>query len=392
MTGYRWWRQMSDGPVGEWVFLGTVALVTLGGSYLSGRHSIDPTGPLGWALLVAALLALAFRRRYPRIALLVTLGAAAAYYMLGNPPGVEPLPFVVALYHAVTAGRRISAIVAATACVLVIQGAELLSDAPLETDDLFPVVGWLVAIIVFGEFSRSRRAYLRAVEARAVEAERTAEAEARRRVAEERLRIARELHDSVGHHITVMRIHASAAIMRRATHPDLAYEALGTISTVSQEALRDLRGTLAVLRDPGDDGARQPAPTLAALPDLARRTQAAGPVVRTTVDGPVRPLPSGIEVAAYRIVQEALTNVTRHADAERVDVRLRYEPDQLVVQIDDDGRASTVRPAPPAASSGGTGLVGMRERAAAVGGDLLAGPRPEGGFRVRALFPVKEVG
>jgi signal transduction histidine kinase len=384
-TWYRRWRGRIGGRTGEIALLAIVALVTGVGGYLVARP-FELTEMLrgGWALLGAAVAALAWRRRYPLVVLGITLLAAATYYTLGFPAGPEPLPFVVALYSVASMGRRGITISVAAGALLVVELTEVVKSSTLETSDMLPVVAWLIVVIVLGEFSRSRRDYLLEVEERALAAERTREAEACRRVAEERLRIARELHDSLGHHLTVVIMHAGGALLHSGTDPEPAYAALATIKSAGQEALRELRGTLQVLREFDADPAEarlRPRPTLEQLDDLVRRTEAAGPAVTTQVLGERRSLPANVELTAFRIVQEALTNVSRHAAADTVRVSLRYERDHLVVQIDDDGHGPTTP------DGGGTGLIGMRQRAAAIGGQLVAGPRDGGGFHVYARLP-----
>lgn len=203
------------------------------------------------------------------------------------------------------------------------------------------------------------------------------------------MRIARELHDVLAHNISMINVQAGVAGHLIDRQPEQAREALVTIKEASREALRELRGTLGLLRGVDDEAPRAPAPGLARLGELIERHHSAGLAVRVVTTGEVRPLAPGADLAAYRIVQESLTNVVRHASADTATVTMAYGPRDVVITVDDDGIS------PPAASGpAGNGLTGMRERATAAGGDLSAGPRPDGvrGFRVRASLPIEEAG
>ena len=243
----------------------------------------------------------------------------------------------------------------------------------------FYATGWLISTGLGLAAARMWRLHLREVEQRAEEAERTRDEAARRKAVEERLRIARELHDSLTHNISVIQVQASVAIhLARKRNEDVP-PALAAIQEASADAARELRATLSVLRreDGGDDSG------LDQLPALVERTRAAGLPITVTVTGTTRPLPPQVGQAAYRIVQEALTNVSRHAGQARAEVHLRYEPGTLTVQVDDNGKGINTSP-----SASGLGLIGMRERACSLGGRLDAGPQPAGGFRVRAELPL----
>ena len=238
--------------------------------------------------------------------------------------------------------------------------------------------GWFISagvmVVTFGMW----QLHLREVEQRAEEAERTKDEAARRRAVEERLRIARELHDSLTHSISVIQIQAGVAVHLARKRGEEVPPALLAIEEAGADAARELRETLGVLRTPDDcDGSG-----LGHLDGLVARARAAGLPVTVTVTGPQRPLPAEVDQAAYRIVQEALTNVGRHAGGARACVQLRYAPDALTVQVDDDGAGAGSRAPGP-----GLGLIGMRERVSALGGRLHAGPRDGGGFRVRAEIP-----
>jgi signal transduction histidine kinase len=222
--------------------------------------------------------------------------------------------------------------------------------------------------------------HVREVEQRAEEAERTRDEAASRKAMEERLRIARELHDSLTHSISVIQVQAGVAEHLARKRGEEVPPALMAIQEAGADASRELRATLSVLRSvQNGDGSG-----LGQLDSLVARARAAGLPVTVTITGAERPLPPDVDQAAYRIVQEALTNVSRHAGQACASVRLQYSPDALTVQVDDDGKADRSRPTGP-----GLGLIGMRERVSALGGHLHAGPGEGGGFRVRAKLPVR---
>jgi signal transduction histidine kinase len=245
----------------------------------------------------------------------------------------------------------------------------------------FYATGWLVSAAITAVAFRQWQANLREVEKRAEEAERTREEVARRRAVEERLRIARDLHDSLTHSISVIRLQAGVAVHLARKHGQEVPEALLAIHAASLDAISELRSTLDTLRrDDEPDGHG-----LDRLTSLVERAEAAGVPTRLHVRGTARTVPPEVDRTAYRIVQEGLTNVGRHAGSARADVRLTYGADCLTVEVEDDGRKLARAPVP------GLGLVGMRERVTALGGSLHTGPRPDGGFAVRADLPTGEV-
>jgi signal transduction histidine kinase len=239
------------------------------------------------------------------------------------------------------------------------------------------LAAWLLVLLVVCEPVRGRRE-------RMVEIRRQREQQARRRADEERLRIARELHDVLAHSISLINVQSGVALHLLDEHPEQARTALSAINEASSEALREVRSVLGVLRGDGEHPPRGPTAGLASLDELVSRTRTAGVAVSLEVEGERRPLPTSVDLAAFRIVQESLTNVVRHSRAETVTVHLGYEPTALTVQIDDDGNG----PGTHADGDGGSGIPGMRERATAIGGDLHAGVGPAGGFRVRATLPI----
>ena len=339
-----------------------------------------------YLLLVAASLVLVLRRRAP-VAVLVVVLACVLGYQLRDYPEVAAVPVLVAVYTAVRDGHR-ALTVAVTGSAVVVG---MLTADPAAGETMRDVMerrlplGWIVAAGVTAEVSRQREAAVRAAEERAAEAERTREETARRRAGDERLRIARELHDSLTHSISVIKVQAGVAVHLARKRGEEVPEALLAIQEASRDATRELRATLDVLRtgtaDAGGDD--PPASGLDRLDELVERARAAGIPATVCVSGDERSLPAEVDRAAYRIVQEALTNVGRHAGRPAtVSVRLDYRPDALAVQVDDDGLATTTTAQVP-----GTGLIGMRERVTTLGGRLRAEPRPEGGFTVRAELP-----
>jgi signal transduction histidine kinase len=242
--------------------------------------------------------------------------------------------------------------------------------------------GWVISAGVMIVASRIWQLHLREVEQRAEEAERTRDEAARRQAMEERLRIARELHDSLTHSISVISVQAGVAVHLARKRGEEVPPALLAIQEAGADAARELRTTLGVLRSEEDGDCTG----LGQLHALVARAQAAGLPVTVTVTGAQRALPPEVDQAAYRIVQEALTNVSRHAGPACASVRLYYSPDGLSIQVDDDGTGTGTGSWPP---SHGLGLIGMRERVTALGGRLHAGPRDGGGFQVRAEFPAR---
>jgi signal transduction histidine kinase len=252
----------------------------------------------------------------------------------------------------------------------------------------FQMAGWLISAGVTLVAFRMWHLHLRDAEQRAEDAERTRDETAQRRAAEERLRIARELHDSLTHSISVIQVQAGVAVHLAGKRGEEAPPALKAIQEAATDAARELRSTLGVLRTPQDcDGSG-----LAQMDKLVARARAAGQPVTVTVEGTAQPLPPDVDQAAYRIVQEALTNVSRHAGQACASVHLHYTPDTLSVQVDDDGAASrngSGNGSGPRPGGPGLGLIGMRERVTALGGRLHAGHRDGGGFQVRAELPAR---
>jgi signal transduction histidine kinase len=356
--------------VGALVFAGTVF-------HAHGLHVADIKA---YAMIVLGAAALAAQRRFPVTAVNVAAISTALYYIGPFPDGPEMITFAVASFLAVARGQRLAAYTATAAGLAVFAWAEFLV-GPASVGRFLSVLAWVLVVLFAGEVSRYHRAYLGESKRRADEAERTREEEFRRRATEERLRIARELHDVLAHKISLINVQAGAALHRR--QPDQAYAALGAIKDASKETLRELRATLGVLRQVDEAQPLSPAPSLDHLDTLITQTNDAGLPVRLTVSGDRADLPAPVDLAAYRIVQEALTNAVRHAGPATATVLVRYNPDHVIVEVGDDGAA--------AEASDGNGIRGMRERAATLGGTLAAGPRPGGGFLVRASLPLRPV-
>jgi signal transduction histidine kinase len=331
--------------------------------------------PLDWVLLVGGPVALVARRRHPVAVLWVTFAE-----MMLSTSGFAHFSFVVAFFVAASAGKRHPAWLA-----LALAFAWDIWLAPLAYGYRFPslndallLAGWLLAVAIAAEATRIRAERMAATRA-------SRQTEQRRRQSEERLRVARDLHDVIGHNISLINVQASMGLDLMDSQPEQARAALSAIKSASKEALDELRTMLTTLRRDDDVAPRSPAPGLDRLPELVEFIRAAGLSAEVEVTGTARPLPAAVQLAAYRIIQESLTNVARHAGRVRVTVRVTYGDASVHVEIDDDGTAPS---AGPAAIGTGSGINGMRERATALGGDLSAGFRPGGGFRVSARLPV----
>jgi len=353
-------------------------------------------GHLGAVLLVASGLVLVVRRRWPVPVLLVTGAASAVYYTLDFPDGPGGLALMVALYTVTAYGDGRRSLAVAGAGIAVLATAWLAAAQGIEPAS---AIGWVFFRIgisgmsaVLGESVRSRRVIAAEAVERAEAAERTREEEARARVDAERLRIAREVHDTVAHAIAVINVQAGVTAHLLDKRPERVRETLEAIKLASSAALQEMRTILGVLRDP-DDG-RVPHPGLGQIGDLTARAREAGLDVRLDANAPSHPLPSAVDSTAFRIVQESITNVIRHVGPTRVTISLEYGVDELEVQVVDEGRREALRGS--AASGGarepGRGILGMRERCRLLGGDCTARPRTGGGFEVTARLPLVPVG
>jgi signal transduction histidine kinase len=347
-----------------------------------------------YALVVVGGLSLIVRRRWPLAVLMVTVATTVAYAAAGYVPGAALDAVYVALFTVGTQVTRPVAIAAGAVSMIalfVASGAGGRFGWLGGTNTVMLALG--IAAVAIGMAVAGRRQVFATMVERAERAERDREEEARRRVDAERLRIARELHDVVAHSMSMINVQAGVAAHVMSTQPEQAVEALAAIKVASREGLRELRAILNVLRQVDEEEGRVPAPTLGQLDALADATTQAGLPTTVTVSGRTDTLAPTVELAAYRIVQESLTNVLRHAGPEaRATVRVVVGRRKLLVAVDDDGRGLPVGAAREGAGTG-AGIAGMRERVAAFGGRVAVGPGRHGvGWRVRAVLALPERG
>jgi len=361
----------------------------------------DPRSSAEAALTAVALAVVPLRGRLPVLALALTTAGAAGVVLTRGPETFAVFAPLLALYTVAVRSDRRSTLLAWVATVAVLAPAGALGSLPSERwEDTFSVLPWTALVAALGNGLRSRRAYLLAVEERAVRAERNREEEALRRVAQERVRIARELHDVVAHHIAVVSVQAGAAQHLLATDPAAAASALGHVRRSAADVLTELGDILSVLREPGEvDGGRAPAPGLGRLDALLESFGAAGLSVDWALHGQPRELPATVDLVAYRVLEEGLTNALKHGTGS-AHLDVEYSPSSLRLRVVNatavpvaagqhahPGPASTTGRAPGT----GHGLLGMRERAAAVGGTVSAGPGQGDSFCVQADLPCKEL-
>jgi signal transduction histidine kinase len=365
-----WWRDLAL-PVG----IAVVAI--LGTALIGGEHHHASPNALIWLAVTIGPAALVLRRRHP----VAALWTAFAATLLTASPGFAFLSLVVAFFAAAGNGHRKTAwIVIAVGYIAAVWLVPLAWDQPVTSvDAALLLAAWLTTLVVASEALRMRRE--RTIQARAAR-----KLDGQRRASEERLKMARELHDVIGHTISLINVQAGAALDLIDTRPEQARIALAAIKQVSKEALDELRMMLTALRDGDEKAPRAPTPGLERLSDLVSLTAAAGVQVTTDVVGQPRVIPAAVDLAAYRIAQEALTNVVRHAGPTTVTVRVAYGKRDLRIDVADDGRHTG--PECKGSVGTGSGLPGMRERIAALGGHLDAGPSAGGGFRVHAVLPL----
>jgi signal transduction histidine kinase len=368
-------RSRFTAGVMDWaIAVGVAAALLIAG--LSGGQSATDRGLIGLALLVASGLVLAARRQAPIAVLAVTGVCAVGYQAAGLE--VPAVAFIFSVYAAMRAGHRVITIGAAVAMLAALPLAVLALSQDMSVGAALArsrgalEIAWLIAAGAAGEA-------LRQAERRADEAERTREETGRRRANEERLHIARELHDSLTHQISVIKVQAAVAVHLARKRGEQVPEALLAIEQAGREAARELRATLEALRDDG----KAPPHGLHHIPELVERARTTGLDMTLTIVGQPKYVPVAVDRTAYRIVQESLTNIARHAAAATASVRIDYRPDALAIRVDDDGKATLGTAAVP-----GVGLLGMRERVTALGGSLSAQPRREGGFTVHVELPV----
>ena len=330
-------------------------------------------------LALAQTLPLLLRRRFPLATL--ALVVAATIPLTVETHSLNPLPPFLAFYSIAAHAPRRTALVAGGLGLVA-----LIAPVLYETDYGFAPFVFHVLVFpaawVLGDNLRTRRAYLEALEERADRAERERDEQARRAVADEQARIARELHDVLAHNVSVMVVQAAAARDVFDSQPSRVRESLRSIEQTGRSALQELRRLLSAVRT--EEAELAPQPGLARLPDLVDQVRRAGLVVDLRVEGPPRPLATGVDLAAYRVVQEALTNTIKHAGASSAGVRVLYDGARVELEVADDGVGPGTN-----GSNGGQGLIGMRERVAHYGGELETSSGPGGGFLVRASLPAE---
>lgn len=381
-------RSRDLGDVALALAVAALAQVDVWGPRLASAHVVGPR-PVVASFYLVSSLSLAFRRHRPLAVALVVAGSIAVQSaLLGASSGNGVLlPALVAAYT-VAAHCELPAALAGGAVILAAALLHELRNPNLPTAraalraglwDLSFVAAWLL-----GAYLRTRRLYVAELQARTARAELEREERARAAVSEERARIARELHDAVAHGVSVMVVQAEAAEELLEADPASVRRALGSVQSSGREALVELRRLVGVLRTDEPEAELAPQPSLDRLAALVEQVRDAGLDVSLDLDGVQTDLPSGLELTAYRIVQEALTNVLKHARARAAAVRLRVDGDALVLEVSDDGRG------PQGQNGGGHGLAGMRERVGVYGGKLVTGEAPGGGFRVQARLPLEQ--
>jgi len=386
----RWLRRLRANP---WWFDSALALAAAGLS--TAIFVFDPAFRglprgrfvLGCGLVLLHTLPLAARRQFPLAVLATSVASGLAFVALGLPPDILWVAIPVAVYSVAAYGDRwvsLAGLVVAELGSVANQLTPGRFQAPtVVSNALFIAAAWLL-----GHFVGVRRLYVLQLEDRTAELEQAREELARRAVTEERLRLARELHDVVAHAMSVIAVQSGVGAHVADTQPKEAARALGAIEATSRAALEELRRLLGVLRQADEPrGDLAPVPGLADLEGLLAEVTKAGLAVKLQVNGTRPPLPAGVDLSAYRIVQEALTNVVKHAGSARAQVVVGYGDQDVTVEVIDDGRGAVTSVSDGRAGTG-HGLIGMRERVAAFGGDLEVGPRPDGGFRVAARLPL----
>jgi signal transduction histidine kinase len=392
-----WWRRCP--PVVQDVLAGSaVAVVWFTAFHLFRQHGWSPTEPESFVVAgVWTSGTIALRRVSPAWVLAVVVIAYPLAYGVTLQTEFHLLPVLVAGYTATSTGR-VHPIVASVGCMaanLVLSWshrvaapggfAPVLGDRPFDWPSVLFIELATASVVALGWLMHREAANALALAQRNAELERLRAVEAQQVVADERTRIARELHDVVAHHLTAVIIRAQAADRVRATRPEVASESVGWIAETAKDALNAMRTTVRVLRTDGEAAGLTPEPTLGDLRSIAARVGEAGLDIELRLPEPLPALEPQVELAAVRIAQEALTNAMRHAEARRAVVTLRCEADGVMVDIDDDGTSGV----PSDRRRDGTGLVGMQERAAACGGRLSIGTSPLGGWRIRAWLPAR---
>jgi signal transduction histidine kinase len=380
-------------PVSAWAFDSALALVAASLPMAFFASMPAPSGvpvamlALGYALVLLHTLPLVARRRFPGAVLAVCVASGLAITALGVPPSFLGPAMPVAVYSVAAYGRRWVSLAGLVVAELGL-AAVWLTPAMLERSSFLFFMGFIAVAWVLGHFVGDRQVYAAQLEERTAELEEAREELARRAVVEERLRLARELHDVVAHAMSVIAVQSGVGAHVADSRPEEVGKALAAIEVTSRGALEELRRLLGVLRQDSEvQASLMPVPGLANLDSLLAEVGKAGLAVRVRVEGTPLQLPAGVDLSAYRIVQEALTNVVKHAGPAHAEVTIGYRDQEVTVEVTDDGRGA-VPPASDGRVGTGHGLIGMRERVAAFGGDLQVGPRPGGGFRVAARLPL----
>ncbi|MFE1799810.1 sensor histidine kinase [Streptomyces sp. NPDC059517] len=365
--------RLPTGPRADLALAGVV-LVLAGvaeGQRLGSDWDASPSVIGAWLLAVAVCAALPLRRRRPVAVGWLTVIGTGIYYLLSTVDGPLVVIPISALYALAAQGRTRASIAMAAVMVVGVGVGVLVGPGDVSGTAVFMLTGWLVAVVALGAMRHGRVAF--------------AEEEARLRATQERLRIARELHDVIGHNMSMIHVQASAALHRMHKNPTQAQEALTAIKLGSKEGLRELRATLGVLRQVDEEAPTAPSPGLSGIEDLVSSTARTGLDVRIARSGTPSPLPASVDLAAYRIVQESLTNAVKHSGARHVVVRIHCGDRELTLSVQDDGHAAS-----RSGHGGGSGIAGMTERARALGGTLSAGTGSAGGFVVRARLPFSD--
>jgi signal transduction histidine kinase len=386
----RWLRRLRANP---WWFDSALALAAAGLStaffifHPAVRGLLRGMFVLGCGLVLLHTLPLAARRRFPLAVLAASVASGVAFVALDLAPDILWVAIPVAVYSVAAYGDRwvaLAGLAVAEAGLAAVQ----LTPGRTGASTWVGNMGFLAAAWLLGHFVGVRRLYVLQLEERTAELEQAREELARRAVTEERLRLARELHDVVAHAMSVIAVQSGVGAHIANTQPKEAAKALTAIEATSRAALEELRRLLGVLRQAdGPQGDLAPVPGLADLEGLLAELAKAGLAVKLRVNGTRPPLPAGVDLSAYRIVQEALTNVVKHAGSARAQVVIGYGEQDVKVEVTDDGRGAVTSVSDGRAGTG-HGLIGMRERVAAFGGDLEIGPGPDGGFRVAARLPL----
>src|SRR5215211_3205161 len=380
-------------PVSAWAFDSALALVAASLPMAFFASMPVPSGvpvgvvALGYALVLLHTLPLVARRRFPLAVLATTVASGVAFAALFLPPSFLGPAMPVAVYSVAAYGRRWVSLAGLVVAELGL-AAVWLTPAMLERSTFLLFMGVIAVAWVLGHFVGVRRLYVLQLEERTAELQRAREELARRAVVEERLRLARELHDVVAHAMSVIAVQSGVGAHVANTQPKEAAKALAAIEATSRAALEELRRLLGVLRQEDEpQGDLAPVPGLADLEGLLADVAQAGLAVKLQVNGTRPPVPAGVDLSAYRIVQEALTNVVKHAGPARAQVVVGYGDQEVTVEVIDDGRGAVTSVSDGRAGTG-HGLIGMRERVQAFGGELEVGPRSGGGFRVAARLPL----